>query len=174
MTTTPTRQDYGTCEELLATVYNDLMRAARRKTRNEQDAEDLLQNTATRIFSSFTRFEQGTNFRAWSYTVLSNMWLSMCRTNKRHAKNVPMDDHEYAIEAPHADPQDNLGFLIDDRLIAALADLPDEQRDLIIAITVHDMTYKDAAEHFGIPMGTVMSRLSRTKTRLAAALAAGN
>lgn len=173
MTDTTTRQDFGTCEELLSEVYPDLLRTALRKTGNEYDAQDLVQMAATRAFGSFARFQQGTNFRAWMFTIMSNLHLNNIRDAKKRLTTTFMgeDDDYYAVDHD-ADPQNIVDSIMDDRLVAALSTLSDEQRNLFIAVTVNEMTYKEASAHFGIAIGTVMSRLHRTKAKLATALAA--
>lgn len=172
MTDTTERLNTGTFEEMMRDIQPELLRAARRKTRNDQDAEDLFQNTLMRGFQAFDQYEQGTNFRAWMFTILANTWINMLRYSERRPKTVGITA---AIEATYmqdeCDPQDFIDGLADDNMIDAVRSLPEAQRDLFIYVAVNGRSYNEAAAHFGIPVGTVMSRLSRARTKLAAALA---
>jgi RNA polymerase sigma-70 factor, ECF subfamily len=147
---------------LLAPLYN----FAHWLTGNREEAEDLVQETYVKALKGFSSFTQGTNFRAWMYRILRNTFL----TSRSGLKaNLSLDDEENSVAEP-ATP-DNPETLLLSRLDQAqiregLKQLPVQQREIILLCDVEEMSYKEAAETLGVPIGTVMSRLSRARGAL--------
>jgi RNA polymerase sigma-70 factor, ECF subfamily len=147
---------------LLAPLYN----FAHWLTGNREEAEDLVQETFVKAMRGFASFSPGTNFRAWIYRILRNTFLTS-RTGLKTV--VSLDDDENPIAEPVAadDPEFLLLAKADqDQVRQALEKLPVQQREIILFSDVEEMTYKEIAELVGVPIGTVMSRLSRARAAL--------
>jgi RNA polymerase sigma-70 factor (ECF subfamily) len=147
---------------------NDLYRAALNLLRNPAEAEDLVQDVYLNAWKSFHRFEKGTNCRAWLFGILFNRlhhhrrkWFQLPL-----AKEDPQQLAETLPSTPSV-PQE----LRDEDMLAALDKLPREFRAVILLADVEDFAYKEIAAVLEIPMGTVMSRLSRGRKLLREALA---
>ncbi|HKW17519.1 MAG TPA: sigma-70 family RNA polymerase sigma factor [Terriglobales bacterium] len=147
---------------LLAQLYN----FAHWLAGNREEAEDLVQETYVKALKGFSSFTPGTNFRAWVYRILRNTFL----TSRAGLKtNVSLDDEENSIAEPTA--ADNPESLLLERLDQAqvrkaLEQLPVQQREIILLCDMEEMSYKEIAETLAIPVGTVMSRLSRARAVL--------
>jgi len=146
-----------------------LFRIARRLTRNQTDAEDLLQETLMEALRSFHRFMQGTNCRAWLVSIMYHH-----QSKKRRAAthlHLVSDDEEriaetIAFEAPT--PQN----LTDEEVLSGLRRIPRTFQEVVVLADVEGLTYKEIAAATRIPMGTVMSRISRGRKLLRSELAA--
>lgn len=153
-----------------------LLRGARRLTRSEADAEDLLQDALMHAFMGFHRFEPGTNLNAWLFRILHNRWISGYRMKQRRPA-------EYAVESiaeldlpartMHACSAEAaaLDCVPDAEIKAALEQLPEGFRTALYYADVQGLTYAETAVVMGTPIGTVMSRVFRARTQLRAALA---
>lgn len=144
---------------LLAPLYN----FAHWLTGNREEAEDLVQETFVKAMKGFPSFSLGTNFRAWIYRILRNTFLTS-RTGLK--ASISLDDEENPISEPIA--SDDPEFLLlakadQEQIQQALAKLQVQQREIILLCDVEEMTYKEIAELMGVPIGTVMSRLSRAR-----------
>lgn len=148
---------------------NDLYRTASRLTMNQTDAEDLVQETFMQAWKSFEHYEIGTNCRAWLYKILFNKYDHYRRKKYTQAKYLQeADDLVFANATYSAPVAENLS---DAEIIAALNKLPDHYRAVVLLADVQDFDYKEVAEILQIPIGTVMSRLSRARTQLRKSLA---
>ena len=144
---------------LLAPLYN----FAHWLTRDRVEAEDLVQETFVKALKGFSSFQAGTNFRAWMYRILRNTFLTS-RTGLKQM--VSFDDEEGAVPEPAApDNPESLLFAQanEEELRRALDQLPVAHREIILLCDVEEMSYKQISELVGIPIGTVMSRLSRAR-----------
>ena len=144
---------------LLAPLYN----FAHWLAGNRDEAEDLVQETYVKALKGFGSFTPGTNFRAWMYRILRNTFLTS-RTGLK--ATVSLDDEENPVTEPAADddPESLLFARADQEEIRrALEQLPVAHREIILLCDVEEMSYKEIAELAGIPIGTVMSRLSRAR-----------
>jgi RNA polymerase sigma-70 factor (ECF subfamily) len=142
-----------------------------RLTRNRADAEDLVQDTLVKAFRFSDRFEQGTNLKAWLYTILHNTWRNIRRDAARDTVDVDstrVDDAAALPDAPAAlDPERILlREVLDADLQAALDQLPEAFRQAVWLRDVEEFSYAEIAEMLGIPIGTVMSRISRGRRQL--------
>jgi RNA polymerase sigma-70 factor (ECF subfamily) len=148
---------------------------ALRLTRNERDAEDLVQDTYLRAFRFFHRFEPGTNIRAWLFRILKNQFLNKIQQERGEAADVDLDSLLMAGGAqesafPHT-PARNPEQEVMDSVTAsevedALTSLPAEYRGVVMLALVDEMSYRDISKALRIPMGTVMSRLHRGRKLL--------
>jgi RNA polymerase sigma-70 factor, ECF subfamily len=142
----------------------DLYRTARFLTRDSSEAEDLVQETYLEGWKSFHRFEPGTNFRAWLFTILFHRVHHFRRRQVKAAKIEPFEspaDADNVMAAPPL-PQE----IRDEDILQALEKLPPEFREVVVMADVQEFSYKETAEALKIPLGTVMSRLSRGRKLL--------
>lgn len=148
---------------------DDLFRTAKRLTMNPVDAEDLVQETFMQAWKSFDHYELGTNCRAWLYKILFNKFDHLRRKKYTQAKYFQEADDLVFLSAKYSAPiPENL---TDSQVIAALDKLPEHYRSVVLLADVHEFDYKEVAEVLEIPIGTVMSRLSRARTQLKKSLA---
>ena len=161
-------------------LFDALARRARRLTLSDADAEDLLQDTLLHAYRGFRSFEAGTNLKAWLFRIQYHRWISAHRHKQRRPAEVTVDDvgeHELAGGAarssagrPSAEDE-VLDTLSDNDIRRALATLPDGTRRVMYYAGVAGYTYAETAALMDIPIGTVMSRVSRGRQRLRVALA---
>jgi RNA polymerase sigma-70 factor (ECF subfamily) len=138
-------------------------------TRDRADAEDLVQETVTRALAASDRFERGTNLRAWLFTIARNLHLSRVRQLARRPA-VSMED--LVLELPDnpgvLDPveQEVLARAEVGELMAAFRELPPVFAEPLRMTAIEELTYQQAADRLGIPIGTVMSRIYRGRRLL--------
>ena len=146
----------------LGAAYN----LARWLTRNEHDAEDIVQESYLRAYKFFGGFRGGDG-RAWLLTIVRNTCYSWFQQNKPRELAVPLEDGAFDIESDAPTPEAELIRNADSRLITeALEDLPLEFREIVVLRELEGMSYKEIADVIDIPLGTVMSRLARARKRL--------
>lgn len=146
---------------------NDLFRTALRMLRDRDAAEDCVQEAFLQAQKSFHRFEQGTNCRAWMFTILFHVVHHYRR--KWFRLRTVGDDETKVFENTPARESSAAG-ITDDEILAALDAIPQNYREVVLLTDVEEFSYKEAAEILGVPIGTVMSRLSRGRTLLRARL----
>lgn len=143
---------------------------ARWLTRNEQDAEDIVQEAFLRAFRFFDSFNGGDG-RAWLLAVVRNTYLSWTRRERRRVLAIDRAENEIVRVEPSAEKR-----LLDDLNVSMVRDclqtLQRDYRDILVMREFEDMSYKQIAETAAIPLGTVMSRLSRARLRLGESLQA--
>ncbi|MFZ2101683.1 MAG: RNA polymerase sigma factor [Oricola sp.] len=153
--------------EVLA-VLPRLRRYARSLTRNGDDAEDLVQDCVEKAFARQATW-RGDNLQGWLMTILTNLNRNRARGLSRMPAFVAIEDAgEPEATSPENDPLER------DRLVAALNRIDPDQRAVLMLVVVEGYAYGEVAAMLGIPIGTVMSRLSRARRNLASALEAGN
>ncbi|MFG1933391.1 sigma-70 family RNA polymerase sigma factor [Mycobacterium sp. NPDC048908] len=161
-------------------LFDVLLRGARRLTRNEADAEDLLQDALMHAYAGFHTFHDGSNLRAWLFRILHNRWISAYRARQCRPSEVLLDaiterdlvDSAARLPAAHRSAEaEVLDGLPDNEIKAAMDTLPDGFRSVVYYADVQGYTYAETAAILGIPHGTVMSRASRGRQRLRIALA---
>src|SRR5918995_7009848 len=171
----------ATFESLFASVFSAAYGVAMRLTRNQADAEDLVQDAALLAHRAFESFEQGTNFRAWFLKILTNCYYSRIRRERSRPVTSDLDDtpdlYLYARSGqagfptqgpdPAAQLLDNLGT---ERIAEAIARLPEEYRVVSTLYFMDDLTYEEIAQVLECPVGTVRSRLHRGRKMLQKAL----
>jgi len=153
-----------TNDRIVACIPN-LRRYARGLTRNPEAADDLVQDTLERAWKRIALWQQHGDLRAWLFSILHNLFIDGLRS-KRASPEESMGEEETGapVRATQADMLE-VGDL--DR---ALSRLPRDQREVLLLVAVEQMTYEQIGGVLGIPLGTVMSRLSRARERLRAIL----
>jgi RNA polymerase sigma-70 factor (ECF subfamily) len=153
---------------------NQLYAAAMRHTRNPEDAQDLVQDTYAKAYTSFHQFEPGTNLKAWLYRVLTTTFINTYRKDQRRPQtsDSELEDWQIAEASSHTSDQGKssedvvLENLPDSDIKNALAEIPEEFRMAVYLADVEGFSYKEIAEIVGVPAGTVMSRLHRGRKQL--------
>ncbi len=168
--------------ELLEPIKDQLYRYAHRATWQVDDTADAIQEAVMTAWKSFSRYQPGTNFRAWIFQILV---FTIYRFNKQSVRHrsvalddigddfqVTMDQEEswsYLLDHP-----DKLRELLDDRLVAALEQLGQDERQCILLRLLEDFSYKEIANMMNIPLGTAMSHVYRARKKLRQTLASLN
>jgi len=162
-------------EELTLPYLDSLYSAGLRLTKNERDAEDLVQDAYLRAFRFFDKFERGTNIKAWLFKILTNTFINRYRRGVKersvadgverdtvHARFISQDATEFSAN-PEQYFFDRLGT---DDILEAINDLPLDFRMVVLLADLQEFSYKEIAEILGCPVGTVMSRLFRGRKLL--------
>jgi RNA polymerase sigma-70 factor, ECF subfamily len=161
----------GSFEELAMPLFARLYNFAHWLTQDRAEAEDLVQETYMKALKGFASFQQGTNFRAWMYRILRNSFL----TSRAGLKaTVSLDDEEEQVVEPATEQTPETVLLAGaerEAIEAALAQLPVKFREIILLCDVEEMSYQEIAVALSIPIGTVMSRLSRARKAMRGLLA---
>jgi RNA polymerase sigma factor (sigma-70 family) len=155
-------------EHLALPLFASLYNHAFWLTRNQADAEDLVQETFSKSLRAFDSFQPGTNFKAWIFRILRNTFLTT-RTGIAASRTVFLEDHPETLATTAADltPEDNLIRLGDQAALhSALEQLPPLFREVLLLCDVEEIKYKDIALILDVPIGTVMSRVSRARGTL--------
>jgi RNA polymerase sigma-70 factor (ECF subfamily) len=155
-------------EALAMPLFTQLYNFAQWLTQDRTEAEDLVQETYVKALKGFSSFQLGTNFRAWMYRILRNTFLTS-RTGLRATATVALDEEEDGPElaVDKETPESILMSRCDAQLLQeALAALPVRYREAILLCEVEEMSYQEIAETLSVPIGTVMSRLSRARRAL--------
>jgi RNA polymerase sigma-70 factor (ECF subfamily) len=163
-----TEPQSGSFEELAMPLFDQLYNFAHWLTRNRDEAEDLVQETYVKALKGFSSFQLGTNFRAWMYRILRNTFLTS-RTGLKATMTVPLDSEgdEPEIALEPETPETILMERSKSQLVhSAIDELPVHLREILLLCEVEEMSYQEIAETLSIPMGTVMSRLSRARKTL--------
>jgi RNA polymerase sigma-70 factor (ECF subfamily) len=128
--------------------------------------DDLVQDTITRAWAGIDRFERGSNLNAWLFTILRNQLYS---THRKRRREVEDPDGSYAGRLrTHPEQPSHLDF---DDFRKALAKLPPSHREALILVGAEGLSYEEAAAVCGVPLGTIKSRVSRGREKLASLLA---
>jgi RNA polymerase sigma-70 factor (ECF subfamily) len=163
----PGENDPFTIEAL--SFVDSLYGTALRLTRRPADAEDLVQDTYLKAFRAADQFQRGTNLKAWLFTILHNTFRNMRRHDGRNPVDVDSETVEQAADAAGVaqTPEQLLTrATLDADLQAALDALPDAFRQAVWLRDVEEFTYAEIAQMIGVPIGTVMSRISRGRRML--------
>jgi RNA polymerase sigma-70 factor, ECF subfamily len=153
--------DPAICDQILATVPH-LRAFAMSLSSNIDYADDLVQETLLRALAHIDSFEPGTNIEAWLFTILRNQFYSEWRKGLREVADT---EGRYA-ERLKSPPEQNSRVEFEE-FRAVLAQLPDDQREALILVGASGFSYDEAAAICGCPVGTLKSRVSRARTRLA-------
>jgi RNA polymerase sigma-70 factor, ECF subfamily len=155
----------------LVALLPKLRRFAYGLTGSVDEGDDLVQSACERALARADQFEVGTQLHSWMYRIMQTVWIDRLRRRKHREATVDLAD---LAEHPGGDAEveaETLLNLADVR--RAVARLPADQRAVLVLVSVEGMGYRQAAEVLGVPIGTVMSRLSRGRVALAEALEAG-
>jgi RNA polymerase sigma-70 factor (ECF subfamily) len=137
-----------------------LRRYARAMVGNRAAADDLVQDTLERAWSRLAQWRPGSDLRAWLFGIMHNLRVDQLRCPGLNT--LPMDEEEFEVPI-RATQTDHLEL---SDLELALARLPEEQRAVLLLVALEEMSYEEVARALEIPLGTVMSRLSRGRERL--------
>lgn len=137
-----------------------LRRYARALTGDGQKADDLVQDTLERALAKFHLWRPGSDLRAWMFSIMHNVFVNQVKARRETALD------EAALDALEAPPQSDPLQVRD--LALALRRLPAEQREVLLLVGLEQLSYAEAGQALGVPVGTVMSRLSRGRERLRA------
>ena len=149
-------------------LFERLYNFAHWLTQDREEAEDLVQETYAKALKGFRSFQPGTNFRAWIYQILRNTFLTS-RTGLKATVAVPleMDGDQQNLPAVNDTPESILLQLSDRQLVQeALVRLPVTYREVLLLCEFEEMSYQEISATLAIPLGTVMSRLSRARRAL--------
>ena len=168
--------EFGSFEELAMPLFAKLYNFAHWLTQDRAAAEDLVQETYMKALRGFSSFQQGTNFRAWMYKILRNTFLTT-QTGLKAWATVSLnsdgdDDGAAPAEPVAADTPESvlLARVQHENIQNALEKLPVKFREIVLLCDVEEMSYQEIGETLGIPIGTVMSRLSRARKAMRALL----
>jgi len=156
-------------EDLAMPLFDQLYNFAHWLTQNREEAEDLVQETYAKALKGFSSFELGTNFRAWMYRILRNTFLTS-RKGLKITMTVPLDleaEEGLDLAVEHDTPETVLLARSSHELLqSALDELPVHFREILLLSEVEEMSYREISETLVVPIGTVMSRLSRARQTL--------
>jgi len=156
---------------------DSLYRTALRLTRNQQEAEDLVQETMLKAFRFANTYQRGTNLRAWLFRILNTSAINRYRKQATHPTTTPLPEGEEFYlynrirdingqELSTGAEEEVLSKYLDEDVYQALSDLPMNFRMPIILADIEGLSYKEIAQSLNIPIGTVMSRISRARRHL--------
>lgn len=152
----------ATMKERLLALLPALRRFAWSLTNSVHDADDLLQNTVERLLVKGMPADADLN--KWAFTVCRNLWIDECRSRKvRGTVAWDQDEHDVVTVDGEKDMQLKIEVA---QINALLQQLPEEQHLVLSMVTVQGLSYQETADALGVPLGTVMSRLARARTRL--------
>lgn len=149
---------------LVEPLIPSLRRYARSLLRDQAGADDLVQDCLERVISRWHQRRADGDARTWVFTILHNLALNRLKQKARRGPHIPVEDVSEALFATAPAQEDHLHHRA---VLAALAKLPEDQRSVLLLVSVEDLSYSEAAAVLGVPVGTVMSRLSRARHRLA-------
>ena len=160
----PARQQF----EALALPHLDaLYNFALRMTRNEYDAEDLVQETCLQAYRRFAQLKDVDRCRQWLFRILRNTFINRWHKRKREPESIAYEQEMVGLVGPETPEEVVFGRLLDDELKAALERLPEEYRIAVFLSDLEGLAYGEIAEVLRCPIGTVRSRLSRGRRLLA-------
>lgn len=147
---------------LLEPLIPGLRRYAWALLRDDEAADDLVQDTLERAIGRWHSRHRDGGLKAWLFAIQHNLFLDRMRQRKRRGLQVSADVLT-DMAAPGTEPEHYAGLR---DILAALNSLPEEQRSVMLLVSVEDLSYEEAARALGIPVGTVMSRLSRGREKM--------
>jgi RNA polymerase sigma-70 factor (ECF subfamily) len=155
-------------ERDLTELLPRLRRFAHALSRNGADADDLTQATVERALRSREQWQPGTRLDSWLYRIMRNLWIDTSRARIRKERNEAPEDEAQSVGV---DPRGAMEAAIElKRAMAAMEQLPDEQREVVALILIEGFGYREVAEMLDLPIGTVSSRLVRGRTAMLAML----
>jgi RNA polymerase sigma-70 factor (ECF subfamily) len=159
--------------------YDQLYKTALRMTRSVPESEDLLQETYLKAFRYYSGFEEGTNLKAWLFRIMKNNFINGYRKRKIQPQQVELDelrdssddssglDFGIVEESPEAAAMSDE---IDDDVATAINALPHDYKMALLLVDIQGQTYQEVADMLEVPVGTVMSRLYRGRSKVEKAL----
>ncbi|MGF1660255.1 MAG: RNA polymerase sigma factor [Rubrimonas sp.] len=151
----------------LVVLIPRLRRFAWALTGSRDEGDDLVQAACVKALGALDQYQPGTRLDAWMFRILRTGWIDRARFRARRPSVSDPETLE-ALSDGGVGAQAAMARLTLERVRARMAELPEEQREALALVAVEGLSYKDAAEVLGVPVGTVMSRLSRARARLSA------
>jgi RNA polymerase sigma-70 factor, ECF subfamily len=149
------------------TLIEDSIPALRRYAwallRDRDDADDLVHDCLLRALDKLHTRRDDADVRAWLFTIMHNLFVSQYRRRKARPASESLDESHEASASLRPDQEDRLHWR---DMLRGLARLPEEQRSVVLLVSVEDLSYAETAAVLGVPIGTVMSRLARGRERL--------
>lgn len=149
-----------------------LRRFAQGLTGSAADADDLVQSTLERALEKLEQWQPGTRLDSWLYRIAQNLWIDQLRSVRSRGVAVDVEALDSVVGSDGRITSEQQLTMRDTR--RAMAALPEEQRAVLMLVAIDEMSYAEAAQALDIPIGTVMSRLSRARRSLAERLAPGS
>ncbi len=153
--------------------YNQLYKTALRMTRSVPETEDLLQETYLKAFRYYEGFEEGTNLKAWLFRIMKNNFINRYRKRKSEPQHVEIDElrdskDDPAAAEPGAGAPESPNAIeeMDVNVARAIDALPHDYRMALLLVDIQGHTYQEVADMLAVPVGTVMSRLYRARTKI--------
>jgi RNA polymerase sigma-70 factor (ECF subfamily) len=166
----PKESQLGSFEQTVLPYLDAAYNLARWLTRNDHDAQDVVQEAYLRAFRAFDGFH-GTDGRGWLLTIVRNTCYTWLRRNRAEQHSTPFNEEIHSKEVASPNPEELLLKNADrEHLQYALEQLPVEFREALVLRELEGLSYKEIADLSGVPVGTVMSRLARARDRLKDAL----
>lgn len=163
------RPSTGSFEQLAMPLFDHLYNFAHWLTRNRDEAEDLVQETYTKAIKGFASFAPGTNFRAWIFRILRNTFLNSRTGSKASTVPLELPEEDSALPVETETPETILINRASESILQeAIEGLALPYREVLLLCEVEEMSYQEIADALAIPIGTVMSRLSRARRALRA------
>jgi RNA polymerase sigma factor (sigma-70 family) len=150
-------------QRLIEPLIPPLRRYARALMKDRAAADDLVQDCLERAIGRWHQRRADGNARTWIFTILHNLAINRFRQTVFRGKHLPLDDADDVALGQPASQEDQLKY---SDVLEKVSQLPDEQRGVLLLVAVEDLSYAEAARVLDIPIGTVMSRLSRARERL--------
>jgi RNA polymerase sigma-70 factor (ECF subfamily) len=146
-----------------------LRRYARALLNDADRAEDLVQETLARALGRLTLWRRGTDMRAWLFTIMHNQYVNDCRRAQKRPDALSLDEAGGAQAHANSSADQSVGL---DDIATGLMRLPEDQRAVLLLVSLEGLSYQQTAKVLGIKLGTVMSRLHRARERMRAWLSA--
>jgi len=156
-------------DQLIA-VLPRLRRFARGLTGSASEADDLVQAACERALAREHQFQEGTRFDSWMFRIVQTVWIDQLRAREVRKEDSDVAEDRLGTDAPVRTIEARLALA---EVRRAIQFLPHDQRTTLMLVTVEGLSYKEAAEVVGVPVGTIMSRLARARTALQQQLDAG-
>ena len=159
--------------------YDQLYKTALRMTRSVPESEDLLQETYLKAFRYYSGFEEGTNLKAWLFRIMKNNFINGYRKRKIQPQQVELDelrdssDDSLGLDSGIVEESPEAALLseeMDNDVARAINALPHDYKMALLLVDIQGHTYQEVADILAVPVGTVMSRLYRGRTRVEKAL----
>lgn len=153
-------------DRLIAFLPN-MRRFAMSLCRSPDIADDLVQLACERAIANSASFVPGTRFDAWMFRILRNLWIDQLRRDRTQGRKDDIGAHEERLAGDAGTAPEHRLVLRD--VWKAIEGLAEEQREVLLLVCVEELSYREAADILGVPIGTVMSRLARARVNIAAA-----
>jgi RNA polymerase sigma-70 factor, ECF subfamily len=165
---TPVKRGFN---DQLVAVLPRLRRFARGLTGSVVEADDLVQAACERALTRQHQFQEGTRFDSWMFRIVQTIWIDQIRSRGVRKEGQEIAEEKLGSDVAMRRIEARLGL---DEVRRAVGRLPADQRTVLLLVTVDGLSYKEAAQVVGVPVGTVMSRLARARVALQLQLAAGH